>query len=224
MTVGLASTSNAQNLTFDVLQPSTAAGLPANSDNFLTGVTTNSGDSFTAVMNLISPMQTFSGDSSVSFGFSTQTGPTGSGTFTAVPANFSFDLTVPSGTGSTKSFQVLGQIDGTSSFDTATNTGASNAFFSPVSILVDGVAQSLIATSSPAGRNSLEISGLNFGTGIAVDVFFDQRDALTAPGPNNPLTVGGFVRSSVPEPGTVAMLVGMGVSGSAFLLRKRRRA
>ena len=33
-----------------------------------------------------------------------------------------------------------------------------------------------------------------------------------------------FQTSSVPEPGTFAMLVGMGISGSAFLIRRKRRA
>jgi hypothetical protein len=218
---GLATTSSA--ITFTVTQPSgTVSNLT--SDNFdLTGVTTNSGTVYTATL-APQPVQNFLGDSSVSFGVTTQTGGIGSGSYTNVPTNFTFDLTVPI-SGTTQSFAVEGLTNGTSSFD-GTN-GASNAKFAPQTILVDGVVTPTIAATSPAGRLSLEIPNINYGVGEHVDVFFDLTDALTAPGPNQLLSIGGYVRATVnttPEPGTLALLTGMGVSGSMFLRRKRRSA
>jgi len=225
MSVGLATASHAQ-LSFTLTQPTTAA-VPANADSFLSGIPSDTA-LFTAFLGTV-PSQSFTGDSSVSFGTTSQLNSgTGTDSYTNVPANFTFDLTVPDISlpgGVTKSFQVQGIINGTSMFD-GTN-GASDAFFSPVTILVDGVATGTVFTISPAGRGSLEIANLDFGNNTFVDVFFDQLNALTAPGGTSPLSVGGFVRSSVtstPEPGTMAMLVGMGVSGSVFLGRKRRRA
>jgi hypothetical protein len=222
LVVGLASTSSA--LTFTVTQPSGTVS-NATSDNFdMAGVTTNGGTdttTFTASLNPALLPQDFLGDSSVSFGVTTQSGAAGHGSYTNVATNFTFDLTVPIA-GLTRSFAVQGLINGTSDFDGV--NGASKAKFSPVTILVDGLVTPTVVATSPAGRVSLEIAGLSFGA-TKVDVFFDSIDALTAPGPNSLLSIGGFVRSTpVPEPGTLALLAGMGVSGSLFLGRKRRRA
>jgi len=220
---GLACASRA--ITFDVSQPSLTA--PLGSDTFMAGVTTNGGvGSFTATLIQGTPFQTFATDSSVSFGITTQTGAANApdfATYTNVPATFSFDLTIPSASLCTKSFVVSGLINGMTTFD-GTN-GGSNAAFAPASIKIDGSSAAFLSgVVSPAGRVSLEIPNLNF-CGVAADVFFDQTDALTAPGPNSPLTVGGYVRSavtSVPEPGTLPMLLGSGVAGSLLLLRRRR--
>jgi hypothetical protein len=222
---GLACSSRA--ITFEVFEPS-ANDLTAGHNTFTTfpGPATNSGDLFNAL--LVQPItdQHFSGDSSVSFGLTSQTG-LGSGTFTSVPAAFTFDLSVPDLSANpgpnTDTFVVEGLINGTTSFNGV--LGASNANFAPQTILVNGVSTPFLSgVISPAARVSLEIPGLNIN-GIKVDVFFDSLDALTAPGGTSPLTVGGFVRSSVtsvPEPGTLPMLLGSGVAGSLLLLRRRR--
>jgi hypothetical protein len=224
LAVGLSSSSDA--LTFTVTQPSATA--PAGADTFESGVTTNSGTPYTATLIQLIPVQNFLTDSSVSFGTTTQTGAPGSGTYTNVPANFSFDLTVPSvllGGTATDSFQVQGLINGMTTFDPVLG-GGSTAEFAPHTILINGVATPfLTGVTSPAGRLSDEISGLSLG-GSKVDVFFDAIDALTAPGANSPLSVGGFIRATpaaaTPEPGTWALLTGMGISGTMFLRRKRR--
>jgi len=222
--LNLASAGNAQ-LSFTVTQPSlTSPGGAA--DNFYApgGVDTNSGSTFTASLIQLNSPQTFNSDSSVSFGTTSVVGANStSGTFSGVAANFTFDVTVPSTLGVTRQFQVLGFIDGTVSLD-AVGNGASNAFFTPSAFLVDGVNTPFVTALSPAGRLSDLLQGLNFG-GTNVDVFFDNRDALTTPGPNAPLSIGGFIASStVPEPGTVALMTGMGISGTVFLRRRRRSA
>lgn len=223
LVLGVAGVSHAQ-MSFDVTQPSnTSPGGAA--DNFYAGVTTNSGSPFTASLIQLNSPQTFNSDSSVSFGQTSVVGANSTaGTFTAVPTNFTFDITAASMTGITRQFQVQGNINGTVSLD-ANGNGASNAFFTPFAFLVDGVNTPFVTVISPAGRVSDLLQGLSFG-GTNVDVYVDQRDALTTPGPNAPLTIGGFVATSaaaVPEPGSVALMVGMGLSGAGFLARRRKQ-
>lgn len=227
---GLVASSSAQQ-SYEVTEPSaTPPGGTLPADNFDTfpGVLTNGGTApFAAFLNQLAPVQHFAGNSSVSFGFTQQTpGGIGMGSYTNVPANFTFDLTVPDLTGATKQFQVQGLVNGTVSFDGA--IGATDASFVPETILVDGVATPFVSATSPAGRLSDEISNLDFGTGTNVTVFFDQVDALTAPGPNTPLSIGGYVESTpiitTPEPGAMALLTGMGLSGLLFVRTRRRRA
>ena len=60
--------------------------------------------------------------------------------------------------------------------------------------------------------------------GRGYDVFIDNTVSLPAQG-TQPLTISGYIRTSdVPEPGSLAMLVGMSVSGGLMVRRMRRRA
>ncbi len=230
--LSLAGASHAQ-LSFTITQPSvTTPGGTA--DSFYNGV--NSDNSlFSASLIQNNSPQSFNKASSVSFGLTSNIGANGtSDTFTNKAANFTFDLTVPGNTGpfpgtpvpgaATRQFVVMGFINGSSSLD-ANGVGSSDAAFRPDSFLVDGVnTPFIVGAVSPAGRVSDLVQNLNFG-GTHVDVFFDAVDALTTPGNNAPLTIGGYVTpTSVPEPGTVALLTGLGVTGTVFLRRKRANA
>jgi len=61
--------------------------------------------------------------------------------------------------------------------------------------------------------------------GTPVQLWFDIISSLPAPGAQ-PLSISGFVNDQVtppvPEPGSMALLVGSGVAGSLLLLRRRR--
>jgi len=56
--------------------------------------------------------------------------------------------------------------------------------------------------------------------GTPVSLWFDKISSIPAPGAQN-LTISGFIQD-VPEPGSMALLVGSGVAGSLLLLRRRR--
>jgi hypothetical protein len=56
--------------------------------------------------------------------------------------------------------------------------------------------------------------------GTPVSLWFDKISSIPAPGAQ-PLTISGFVQD-VPEPGTMALLFGSGVTGSLLLIRRRR--
>jgi hypothetical protein len=56
--------------------------------------------------------------------------------------------------------------------------------------------------------------------GVLVNFWFDRISSLPAPGAA-PLTLSGFIED-VPEPGTMALLIGSGVAGSLLLIRRRR--
>ena len=65
---------------------------------------------------------------------------------------------------------------------------------------------------------------LDYG-GTPVQLWFDKISSIPAPGAQ-PLSISGFVNDQVtppvPEPGSMALLVGSGVAGSLLLLRRRR--
>jgi len=56
--------------------------------------------------------------------------------------------------------------------------------------------------------------------GTPVSLWFDKITSIPAPGAQN-LTISGCIQD-VPEPGSMALLVGSGVAGSLLLLRRRR--
>lgn len=119
-------------------------------------------------------------------------------------------------------FQVNGTVSGSMS-----NSGAStNAAFT-----VDGYFASLdgstvaytddlgiVSIPTPANRQGVLLT-VPVG-GIDTDVYVEFANSFPITGT---LAEGGFVAAVVPEPGTMAMLLGMGVSGSLLALRRRAR-
>jgi hypothetical protein len=132
-------------------------------------------------------------------------------------ANFQFMLDAgPAISGTAHTFNVYGFITGDLQLSPQPRSG-SVWNVDHVVDLTTGLSYSLIDTS-PVGATALhinaDIAGLPFQ--IWVDAF------RTIPAPTNaPLGLGGFV-AVVPEPGAIALLIGFGVSGSAFFLRRRK--
>ena len=56
--------------------------------------------------------------------------------------------------------------------------------------------------------------------GTPVSLWFDQISSIPAPGAQQ-LSISGFIED-VPEPGTMALMIGSGVAGSLLLIRRRR--
>jgi hypothetical protein len=127
---------------------------------------------------------------------------------------------------------------------TPTGVGGTATFDDPFSVTIDLTSN---GDTVPFVFNGFRLAGTLDNTGLGSDtVYFTSLNlstithnvgganfsinlsGFTPPGTTGSLTPDGtlsfFVQSStVPEPGTVAMLIGMGVSGSAFVLRRRRK-
>lgn len=229
--LGQVTASNA--VTFTITQPATAstdnsfytAGFGPNSG----GVLSDAGRFRAELTPAVPPggqSNPFTDASTVSFGTTDQTvlgGVPSTDTYTNKSAAFSFDVNVLDNM-TFNSFQVNGVINGSTSV--STTGSASNATFTAQSLFLNGALAPAVLVTSPNGRVSLALFAVNFG-GTPVDVFVEQQNAITAPGAQNLLSEGGFVRVTestvVPEPGSLALLAGMGVGGSV-LLRRRRRA
>lgn len=140
--------------------------------------------------------------------------------FAAVP--FTTTLVVsPQGlfAGTTVTYTLMGTLD------TTVNSTQVNATFVGISNLPQTMTDTV-------GLNFLDLTTSGFpninlgGTVLQQQPHFD---GINPPGgtPAGGFTIhisGGAGQTTVPEPGSVAMIVGMGVSGSAFLMRRRRRA
>ena len=168
---------------------------------------------------------TYSTPSNVTYGeaFTNNFGGTGLEQFPAgVAADFAFTL-INTGNLSSQDFFVHGVLESASG--------------GPGQVgIVAGIPQSqtrwraisLVSTSGPAyaaspsndpvtGSPSLLISPVIGGS--LVNVWIERVRQIPAPGTSNQIT--GFI-ADVPEPGTVALLVGCGISGGLFMRRKRR--
>jgi len=143
--------------------------------------------------------------------------PSTSTVFAATPVDFNFTLT--SAGGAVDLFHVAGMIDGEVGF------GATGAAFSTAKITFTSITDSLgnvgVASIDPNnGLGALRISSV-IGEASVV-TYLDTPQSK--PAPNLTLTTAGFITATaVPEPGTVALLASASVSGSVFLLRRRRR-
>lgn len=172
--------------------------------------------------------------STISYGltFATQNVPfPSSDTFTNVPTTFLFTvqqevLGVP--TGPIHTLEVNGRIHGPMSVD-AIGKGSSSANFI-ADLITDYGADGIKGTGddvlslagtvlSPVAVTSKKIDTLIGG--FPVQLYVDYLNALTPPASSFPLAVGGYI-TDVPEPGTLALLVGSGLTGSLFLMRRRR--
>jgi hypothetical protein len=89
--------------------------------------------------------------------------------------------------------------------------------------IIAGPNAGLVGVSSTDPENGLPAFLIKpVYNGVTVSLWFDKISSIPAPGAA-PLTLSGFIED-VPEPGTMALLIGSGVTGSLLLLRGHRRA
>ena len=123
-------------------------------------------------------------------------------------------------------FQVQGYLTGTVGY------GASKSAFSSANIVFTSITNLMpmgsdqvtsIASVDPANPAlaALFIHATIGGQGY--DIYLDSTRPISAPG-KDPFSLEGFVgpTSAVPEPGSVALLMGVGVTGLALLRRRRK--
>jgi len=149
------------------------------------------------------------------------------------PANFEFDVDVsptntPGITGSRHRITVFGRMTGTGSPPADIGyTGSSP--FSNTKWTADSMYDNTTSTAYPFisgtlnpnnGLEAVYASLLIDGLTVPLNIWINHIQDV--PGPtNNPLSISGYI-NAVPEPNALALLVGMGISGSAFLFRRRR--
>jgi hypothetical protein len=194
------------------------------------GVTTTVGDSFTSVLQPLAPETLSPPPGAPGSGYSLfliQTTPNSvpppdrAGTYNSTTQYF-FDISVDGGPVHT--FRVDGTVTGQVSLNSAFVPG-SDAFFQStlVTDLTTGASSAAFALA-PDARESLVLSGIDFGNGVIGNVWVDFRQRITPP-LGNPASIGGFFGATVvPEPGAVAMLIGSGLGGGLLVIRRRRRA
>lgn len=152
-----------------------------------------------------------------------------SDTFSGGPVRFSFDLT-DTGTGISRHFLVEGAFVGLGGAPAprmmvnGAGFGDSQAAFRADSVTVNGRKTFSDITTSPGGTPGIR-STVWFGA-MPVTLWVDHLSLLSAPGNPGSLSAGGFVHAVpiVPEPGAMAFLIGSGVCGTLFVVRRRRRA
>jgi hypothetical protein len=223
----------------------TLGALPAGVD-WTTGVNTP-GDEFTSLLFPVGTNNTQIGlGSTISFGQTQSkfngaitTGGHFAGTYTAQPTDFQFVMQVDSGPAQT--FTAHGVLNGTYDLQFSTNPGDpfdkgagfgsnSNVTWTLTSLFNE-------TTATPVGTVPVASAG-GFPAQEAMLTFTDSAatmynvlldigtpTALTSPF-NSPLSEPGYQIGTavlVPEPGSMAMMVGSGLMGS-LLLRRRRRA
>jgi len=196
-----------------------------------TGITSDHGLFTNTLMafnsSLLSP-------SVISFGTTITTnndGNNGSDTFNNNGASVSFDFNVTdNGNGITHQYVVMGSFVGINGSNVAkmsvkNGVGSSQAAFQTASITVDGSQVFSTKENSPTGIPSI-VTDVMFGSDN-VNLWVDYRDQLTAPDQQNNLSIGGYLETgnvnTVPEPGSMALLIGSGTGASLFFLRRRNK-
>lgn len=140
-------------------------------------------------------------------------------TFTATPVDFHF--TLDDGLGASDLFHAVGQIDGSVGF------GTTGAAFSTAKITFTSLTDAFGNVAVPDIDPNNGLTALRINSVIGANNVVTWLDTpQSKPAPNLTLTTAGFINatSTVPEPGTVALLVSSCISGSVFLLRRIRRA
>jgi hypothetical protein len=223
--LGAAGASQAQVFTYELVTGATAyttfPGVSATTTND-PGIT-----DFFAPAATVSNPQSYAVPSVLKFGDDTTTPGAGAAnttaTFSAVPISFDFMVDSGSTIGATAhSFTVTGSINGAVGYD-STSTPFSRAKVTYSTIKDNTTGQTDILSTDPQNTlPALLISTHINGSSVAIYLDISQSKPI----PGDLVTHVGFIaaHAAVPEPGSVAMMVGMSVSGTAFLLRKRRRA
>jgi hypothetical protein len=183
---------------------------------------------FFAPSGTVNNPQSYSTPSVLKFGDDTTTpgtfSPNTTATWNNVPISFQFMLDMGTTIGPTaQAYTVTGFLDGSLGYD-GTDTPFSRAHVTYTSITDNTTGGTAVVSSDPENTESALLIDSTFG-GNTVALYLDINQSKPIPG--DIITHVGFIEStssSVPEPGSVAMIVGFGISGSAFLTRKRRRA
>ena len=186
----------------------------------------------------------FTTPSVVAFGTTQTTGPAGADTVTNTAAfdggattasvvNFTFDIqngnfpgtfTPSAANGAFDRFVVTGSLSGSVGYGTpGSGSSTSKITFSQIKNLdATGTQQvtSILATNPNNGLVAQFIQA-NIG-GQSYDIYINNVQDISAPG-KSALSISGFVTTSaVPEPGAMALLLGLGVSGTVLLRRRRK--
>jgi hypothetical protein len=238
--IAAATASHAVTLTYELLTPpssgattfTTGPGISGyQADPSMPGSTYDSTlSNYFAQPSLVHLSQTFTTPSEVFIGDDTTVAGTGvsntSTYFDQAHSSLSFNFEVDTGnsiSATAHEFTVDGYLQGGLGYG-PTGAAYSNAKLILTSVTDDTPGYTSIlstpSTNPGDGLPSLELdTTIN---GQAVDIWVDTP--LGKPFPGNPqIVLNGFMASgAVPEPGSVAMIVGMGISGGIFLRRRRR--
>lgn len=181
---------------------------------------------FFAPSGTVNNPQSYSAPSVLKFGDDTTTpgmfNPNTTATFTNVPISFQFELDSGTSIGASANlFTVTGLINGSVGYDN-TDTPFSRADITYTSLVDNTTGASAVISNDPQNTlPALQIDGTYGGSSAAL--FLDIKQSVPIPG--DVITQVGYIEPlSVPEPGSIATIVGMGLSGTMFLIRKRRRA
>lgn len=143
----------------------------------------------------------------------TQINP-GLASFNNVPADFEFRLS-PDGGATFHNIRATGVFNGT------VNSNQSNATWTLTDIIdLNNPGAMEMATFLPNNPTAPAFSLNTTVGGKNVTFWIERERQVPAPGQDNQIT--GYI-ADVPEPGTVALLVGSGIGGS-LMLRRRRKA
>lgn len=197
-------------------------GAPVPATDWNAGKVTSVGTAYTnTLLDTVPSSQGYISPSVVSLGSTHTTGPAdGAGTWAAgTTANVSFDLTPFAGfpAGCFHRYVVTGTLTG--GFVSVGGIGGSTSTWTATNATIGGVpAPTIFAPHPLTGQTSLFIQ--DFICGVPFQIFVQHDRPLSAPFAND-LTIDAFIQN-LPEPGSLAMLLGAGVSGSLFMWRRRR--
>lgn len=220
MLFGVVSASNAVALTIWV-----NATPPATND-WSAGVDTNAGGTvftnFFLAENGGLPFA-YALPSVIKFGDTLTAGPlSGVGTFSAVPAEFTFDAALgdqtasPAPTAGAHHFSVVGELNGSVGYDGTTPFSRATVTFSSLVDETAGIGAGL--TTNPNNGLPALLVNTEIG-GQALGIWLNQIQDIAAPSAQT-TSITGY--ANVPEPNSVALLFAAGVSGTLFCFRRRR--
>ena len=125
-------------------------------------------------------------------------------------------------------FLVKGYLSGSVGYDAskAPSSTTKITFTSVQNLSATGLQQQFaVLTTSPNNGQAAEFIKVTVGTGASAqdyDVYLNQIQDIAAPG-GQTLSISGFITTSgVPEPGSMALLLGLGVTGTTLLRRRKK--
>ena len=211
-----------------VTGPNTVPSLPGYTNLFTPSNSGNNFGSAYAVPSVVKfgSTQTFGGSPTV----------VNSATFSggaSSTVNFTFDLQNGSHVGATDTnpiaaqgafdrFVVAGSLTGSVGYaNPFAGSSTTKITFASIKNLDDPLATSVLAMNPNNLLPALYIKATIGGQGY--DIYLNQVQDISAPGAPTPLTISGYVTTSaVPEPGSVALLLGLSVTGTALLRRRKK--
>jgi hypothetical protein len=225
--MAVAAGSQAQDVTYQLLTGTTAYSTPP------TGVaptTTSSPDPglFDFFVPVVPNPVTFATPSVLAYGDDMTSAGSGApntfATWNNVPVQFKFMVDAgPANaiTANAQEFEAEGILNGTVGYNgSGVHYSQASVTYSTILDLTDPGYTSALGTDPNNSSPAVDITALI--DGVTVTLYLDEHASKAIPG-GSPVSHTGYVTAtSVPEPGAVAMIVGMGVGGGIFLRRKRR--